>query len=63
MNQKSNAFLETQPIGGLMRKYAIPCIISLAYFASMRSTSSLNSLASDCVDFNSVSRAAGGQDI
>ncbi len=29
MNQKSNAFLETQPIGGLMRKYAIPCIISL----------------------------------
>ena len=29
MNQKSNAFLETQPIGGLMRKYAVPCIISL----------------------------------
>ena len=29
MNQKSNAFLETEPIGVLMRKYAVPCIISL----------------------------------
>lgn len=29
MNQKSNTFLETEPIGGLMRKYAVPCIISL----------------------------------
>ena len=29
MNQKSNAFLETAPIGSLMRKYAVPCIISL----------------------------------
>ena len=27
--QKTNSFLETQPIGSLMRKYAIPCIISL----------------------------------
>lgn len=29
MDQKSNAFLETQPIGRLMAKYTIPCIISL----------------------------------
>lgn len=31
MNQqsKSNVFLETEPIGRLMRKYAVPCIISL----------------------------------
>jgi putative MATE family efflux protein len=29
MDQKSNAFLETERIGKLMRKYAIPCIISL----------------------------------
>lgn len=29
MEQKSNAFLETEPIGVLMRKYAVPCIISL----------------------------------
>ena len=29
MEQKSNKFLETEPIGKLMRKYAIPCIISL----------------------------------
>lgn len=29
MDQKSNTFLETQPIGTLMRKYAVPCIISL----------------------------------
>lgn len=29
MDQKSNAFLETEKISRLMRKYAIPCIISL----------------------------------
>ncbi|MDO5538822.1 MAG: MATE family efflux transporter [Eubacteriales bacterium] len=29
MNEKSNSFLETEKIGKLMRKYAIPCIISL----------------------------------
>lgn len=29
MNQKSNTFLETQPIGALMGKYAVPCVISL----------------------------------
>lgn len=29
MNQKSNTFLETEPIGALMKKYAVPCIISL----------------------------------
>lgn len=29
MEQKSNTFLETEPIGKLMGKYAIPCIISL----------------------------------
>lgn len=29
MEQKSNTFLETEPIGRLMGKYAIPCIISL----------------------------------
>ena len=29
MNQKSNSFLETEPIGALMRKYAVPCVISL----------------------------------
>lgn len=29
MEQKSNLFLETEKIGTLMRKYAIPCIISL----------------------------------
>lgn len=29
MEQKSNAFLETAPVGSLMRKYSIPCIISL----------------------------------
>ena len=29
MEQKSNAFLETEPVGTLMRKYAVPCIISL----------------------------------
>ncbi len=29
MEEKSNSFLETERIGVLMRKYAIPCIISL----------------------------------
>ena len=29
MEQKSNAFLETQPIGALMKQYSVPCIISL----------------------------------
>ncbi|MCI5700846.1 MAG: MATE family efflux transporter [Lachnospiraceae bacterium] len=29
MNQKSNNFLETEKIGKLMKKYSIPCIISL----------------------------------
>ena len=29
MNQKLNAFLETQPIGSLMVKYAVPSVISL----------------------------------
>ena len=29
MEQKANDFLEKQPIGTLMRKYAVPCVISL----------------------------------
>ncbi len=29
MKEMNNLFLETQPVGRLMRKYAIPCIISL----------------------------------
>ena len=29
MGQKSNIFLETEPVSRLMRKYAVPCIISL----------------------------------
>ena len=29
MEQKSNTFLETTPVGTLMRKYAVPCVISL----------------------------------
>ncbi|MCD7945921.1 MAG: MATE family efflux transporter [Clostridiales bacterium] len=29
MEEKSNAYLETKPVGSLMRSYAIPCIISL----------------------------------
>lgn len=29
MEQKSNTFLETEKIGTLMKKYSIPCIISL----------------------------------
>ena len=33
LEQKSNAFLETEKIGKLMRKYSIPCIISLVVAA------------------------------
>lgn len=33
MEQKSNAFLETEPIGKLMRKFSVPCIISLVVAA------------------------------
>lgn len=29
MEQKSNSFLETEKLGKLMRKYAVPCVISL----------------------------------
>lgn len=29
MDQKANDFLEKQPIGSLMKKYAVPCVISL----------------------------------
>ena len=29
MEQKANRHLETEPVGTLMRKYAVPCIISL----------------------------------
>ena len=29
MDKKSNAFLETEPVSQLMRKYAVPCVISL----------------------------------
>lgn len=29
MEQKSNAFLETEKLGKLMRKYSIPCVVSL----------------------------------
>lgn len=29
MDQKSNAFLETESVGRLMAKYAVPCVISL----------------------------------
>lgn len=29
MEQRSNAFLETEKVGTLMRRYAVPCIISL----------------------------------
>ena len=33
MDQKSNTFLETEPIGALMRKYSVPCVISLVVAA------------------------------
>ena len=29
MEEKSNVFLETEPVGKLMAKYAVPCVISL----------------------------------
>lgn len=29
MEQKANDFLEKQPIGSLMKNYAVPCVISL----------------------------------
>ena len=29
MDQRENSFLEKEPVGKLMRKYAVPCIISL----------------------------------
>ena len=29
MEARANNYLETEPVGSLMRKYAIPCIISL----------------------------------
>lgn len=29
MNKKANSFLETEPVGKLMGKYAVPCVISL----------------------------------
>lgn len=29
MEQKANSFLETEPLGRLMAKYAVPCVISL----------------------------------
>ena len=33
METKSNTFLETEPLSGLMKKYSIPCIISLVVAA------------------------------
>ena len=33
MDQKTNAFLETEAIGPLMRRYSVPCIISLVVAA------------------------------
>lgn len=33
MDQKSNSFLETERIGKLMQKYAVPCVISLVVAA------------------------------
>ena len=29
MEQKANSFLESEPLGRLMAKYAVPCVISL----------------------------------
>ena len=29
METKANSFLETEPLGRLMAKYAVPCVISL----------------------------------
>ena len=33
MKEKSNVFLETEPVGKLMGRYAVPCIISLVVAA------------------------------
>ena len=33
MEEKNNSFLETLPVGKLMRKYAVPCVISLVVAA------------------------------
>ena len=33
MNSDSNAFLGTQPMGRLMRKFAVPCVVSLLFGA------------------------------
>ena len=33
MEEKSNSFLETEPVGKLMRKYSLPCVISLVVAA------------------------------
>ena len=33
MGEKSNTFLETEPVGRLMRRYAVPCVISLVVAA------------------------------
>lgn len=33
MEEKSNTFLETQPVGQLMGRYAVPCVISLVVAA------------------------------
>lgn len=33
MNSDSNAFLGTQPMGRLMRKFALPCVVSLLFGA------------------------------
>lgn len=34
MDKKSNVFLETEPVGRLMRRYAVPCVISLLVTAA-----------------------------
>ncbi len=34
MEQKANTFLETAPVGRLMRRYAVPCVISLLVTAA-----------------------------
>ena len=38
MEEKSNAFLEREPVGKLMGKYAVPCIISLLVAAEDEDT-------------------------
>ena len=39
MEEKSNAFLEREPVGKLMGKYAVPCIISLLVAGEMKKPS------------------------